>query len=172
MSLVPNQLFVALRDHLDAELSLHRRLLGLAEAKGSEIIACNMAAFSQLLQQEQAPLAEMGRLRQAREQLNRQLAAGLGLKNEPVRMTALVAQAPEMLKGDLRTRQGELKRLLERLREINERNMILIRQSLNFVRSLMHTLVGERVNPGHPYDRRGHQGSVLPGNGRLVNMRG
>jgi flagellar biosynthesis/type III secretory pathway chaperone len=172
MSPVQHQLFVQLRDHLDLEVALHRRLLGLAEAKQRLIVAGDMQEFSTLLAQEQAPLADMNRLRVARERLLRLAVQQLGLKPDSMRMSLVVDSSPEGLRPDLRSRQLDLKNLLERLREVNERNMVLIRQSLSFVRDLMHVIVGEPPSQPAAYDRRGIEGGGMRGNGRLVNLLG
>jgi hypothetical protein len=172
MNPLPPPLCQQLRDHLDAEIGIHRRLLALAEAKGRDIVACNIASFTKLLQQEQTPLAEMNRLRLARERLMRQLGASAGVPSDRLTMTLIVGAAPEALRGDLRRRQEDLALVLGSLREVNQRIMVLIQQSLTFVRSMLHGLVGEKPANGHPYDRRGIQGIGLPGNGRLVNLRG
>ncbi len=172
MSPAQHQLFVQLREHLDLEVALHRRLLGLAEAKQRLIVAGDMQAFSSLLAQEQAPLTEMNRLRVARERLLRAMVQQIGLKPDRLRMAQVVEMSPEVLKPELRKRQIDLKGVLERLREVNECNMVLIRQSLSFVRDMMHLLVG--AQPGQPaaYDRRGIEGGGVKGNGRLVNLFG
>jgi flagellar biosynthesis/type III secretory pathway chaperone len=172
MTTLPQPLCIQLRDHLDVEIGLHRRLLALAETKGREIVACNIPAFTLLLQQEQGPLLEMNRLRQVRERLMRQLCTASGTPNERMTMTVLITAVPELMQGELRRRQDDLTQLLATLREVNQRNMVLIQQSLTFVRSMLHGLVGDKPAQGHAYDRRGFTGAGLPGNGRLVNLRG
>jgi hypothetical protein len=172
MTALSNQICMQLRDHLDSELGVHRRLLASAEAKVAEIVACNIAAFTQLLQQEQAPLAELGRLRPLRERLMRAIAGQLGMAAEGISMARVLPAVPAALHGELAHRQEELMRVLGRLREINQRIMVLIQQSLRFVRDLLRGVVGEKSERGLPYDRRGLQGIGLPGNGRLVNLRG
>jgi flagellar biosynthesis/type III secretory pathway chaperone len=172
MNALPPQLCHQLRDHLDGELGVHRRLLAVAEAKTQEIVACNIPAFTQLLQQEQAPLAELGRLRQLRERLMRVVAGQLGVAAEGITMAQVLPAVPAGLQAEISRRQEELMRVLGVLREINQRNMVLIQQSLRFVHTLLHGLVGEKPERGAAYDRRGLQGMGLPGNGRLVNLRG
>ncbi len=169
---LPHQLCLQLRDHLDSELGVHRRLLACAEAKAQEIVACNIPAFTQLLHQEQAPLAELGRLRPLRERLMRAVAGQLGVAAEGITMARVLVAVPSALQPELSQRQEELLRVLGRLRDSNQRNMLLIQQSLRFVRTLLHGLVGEKPERGAAYDRRGLQGMGLPGNGRLVNLRG
>jgi flagellar biosynthesis/type III secretory pathway chaperone len=91
---------------------------------------------------------------------------------EGITMARVLPAVPPALQPELSNRQEELMRVLARLREINQRNMVLIQQSLRFVRTLLHGLVGEKPERSASYDRRGLQGMGLPGNGRLVNLRG
>jgi flagellar biosynthesis/type III secretory pathway chaperone len=170
MSAAQDEVFLSLRGHLDAELALHRGLLGLAEAKQQKIVAGDMPAFTALLQREQGPLAEMNRLRQQRERLLKGVAERLNLCPADLHLSQLVERSPESLRPELRARQGELQSILGRLREVNERNLALIRQGLGLVRDLMQTLVGGAHTGA--YDRLGSQGGVAATQGRLVNFTG
>ena len=172
MNPLPQPLCIQLCDHLDAEIGVHRRLLASSEAKTAEIVAHNIPAFTQLLQREQAPVAEMARLRQLRERLMRQVASNLGVKADGLTMSIILTAVQEAMRGDLRRRQQDLTAVIAALRDINQRNMVLIQQSLSFVRAMLHGLVGEKLPKGHPYDRRGLLGASLHGNGRLLNLRG
>lgn len=166
------QLFDQLGDHLEAELGLHRRLLALTRAKQRHIVAGDMPAFSSLLQQEQAPMAEMGKLRQRRELILKASVQVLTLRGERPLLAQVVEAAPEPQRSALRRREGELRSVLEELRDANECTMALIRQSLSFVRDLLGTLVGETAGrPANAYDRRGSRPGAH-GEGRLINTRG
>ena len=166
------QLFDQLGEHLDAELGLHRRLLALTKAKQRHIVGGDMPAFSALLQQEQAPMAEMGKLRQRRELIIRAAVQVLALGGERPLLAQVVEAAPETQRSALRRREGELRSVLEELRDANECTMALIRQSLSFVRDLLGTLVGDPAGrPANAYDRRGSRPGAQ-GEGRLINTRG
>lgn len=165
-----NVLFTQLRDHVDCEVKCHRRLLDLAEAKQRNIVAGDMRSFSDLLQREQEPLTAMMRLRQIRERLLRDLAEGLGLKRDGLHLSQVIVQCSGQICLELRARINELKTVCERLREVNDSNMVLIRQSLGFVRDILNVLVGE--SPADIYDRRGSSAYARAGRGRLVNLAG
>ena len=167
-----DQLFDQLGEHLEAELGLHRRLLALTRAKQRHIVGGDMPAFSALLQQEQAPMAEMGRLRQRRELILKAAVQVLALRGERPLLAQVVEAAPETRRSALRQREGELRGVLEELRDANECTMALIRQSLSFVRDLMHVIVGAPPSRPDAYDRRGIEGGGMRGNGRLVNLLG
>jgi flagellar biosynthesis/type III secretory pathway chaperone len=161
-----------MRDHLDAELSAHRSLLTLAERKQGDLVRGNMDGFTKVLAQEQASLIEVGRLRQIRDRLLRALATVFNLPPVEIRLSVLLERLPEPLRAELRRRQEDLKTLLERLRVLNDRNALLIRQSLGLVRDLLGALMGSGQNAGG-YDRRGMGPSTVFGDrGQLINIAG
>jgi flagellar biosynthesis/type III secretory pathway chaperone len=163
-------LLVQLKDHLDHEVQCHRRLLDLAEAKQRHIVAGDMQAFSELLRKEQEPLTAMLRLRQLRERILREVADALEMSRDTLRLTQVIERLTGQIRDELRTRITELKTLCERLREVNDSTMVLIRQSLGFVRDILGVLVGEA--PSSNYDRRGTTASVRGQRGGLVNLAG
>lgn len=159
-----------LRDHLDAELAAHRHLLSVAERKQHDLVAGDMAGFTRALQDEQTVLGEAGRLRVIRDRLLRAVATVLNVKLPELRLGALLEKLPDALRTELARRQADLLSLLERLRAVNERNQLLIRQGLAFTRELLGAIVGPGENPA--YDRRGLAGGAPTNRGTLVNLAG
>lgn len=170
MSADRTPLFLQLKEHLDNEVRCHRRLLDLAETKQRHIVAGDMQAFSELLRKEQDPLTAMTRLRQIRERILREVADALGLGRDNLRLTQIVERVSGQIRDELRSRITELKTVCERLREVNDSNMVLIRQSLGFVRDILGVLVGEA--PVDAYDRSGATAYARSRRGNLVNLAG
>ena len=170
--MTPNHqaIFTQLRDHLDAELQAHRHLMNVAERKQHDLVANDMAGFGRALQDEQAVIAETGRLRQIRERLLRAVATVLNVALPDLRLSQLLAKLPEPVRGELARRQADLAALLERLRLINERNQLLIRQGLAFTREILTAIVGPEATPA--YDRRGLAGYAPTSRGNLINLAG
>jgi flagellar biosynthesis/type III secretory pathway chaperone len=164
------QLFQHLRDQLEGEVRCHRRLLDLAEAKLKEVVAGNIAAFTELLRQEQEPMTLLTRLRQTRDRLLREAAETLGLDRAALRISQIVERCTDPLRKELDGRVTELRAVCERLRDLNDRIALLIRQSLGFVRDMLNTLIGE--TPLQGYDRRGGEAYARTGRGALVNQAG
>ena len=167
-------LCIQLRDHLDAELAAHRVLVSVAERKQSELIRGDMTGFTTALSQEQTAMSEIGRLRMIRDRLIRTLATVFNVPAVELKLSLLMPKLPEPLRVEIQQRQSDLKSLLERLRALNDRNALLIRQSLGFVRDLLGALMG----PGSgtdagAYDRRGLGGTGgVAARGHLVNIAG
>jgi flagellar biosynthesis/type III secretory pathway chaperone len=159
-----------LRDHLDAELAAYRALLGVAERKQRELVANQVRRFADLIPQEQTALLELGRLRQIRDRLLKAVAVILNLK-DGFTMSAALAKMPEPLRVDLARRQADLLAVTDRLKAANERNALLIRQSLGLVRDILSAVLGPEPGAG-AYDRRGLGGGVPTPRGGLVNLAG
>ncbi len=171
--MTPNHQAIAtqLKDHLDAELAAHRQLLGVAERKQHDLVANDMAAFTRVLAEEQAVLFETNRLRQIRERLLRAVVTVLGLTLPDLALTPIIDRLPEPLKGEVARRRADLVGVIERVRALNERNMLLIRQGLSFSRELLAAIVGDS-GPTPAYDRRGLNGYAPATRGSLVNLAG
>lgn len=161
-----------LAEHLDAELSTHRSLMALAEAKQKQIVSGNMKEFTALLQREEGVLAEANKLKLQRDRLFINLAERLNVPIANLKLSALLERIPEPTRGQLATRHNDLRNLLERLKAANERNLLLIRHCLGYVRDVLGSVLGtgETVSAGG-YDRRGGKGEA-GAIGNLVNHRG
>ena len=71
------------------------------------------------------------------------LAREVSVDVSNLHMAQILERAPEELRQELSGLQGSLKELLEKLREVNDRNMVLIRQSLSFVKEIMGYIMGD-----------------------------
>lgn len=152
-----------LGQHLDQELKLHQQLIDIASNKRDEIVRGNVAELTKLIEREQVCLKLGNRLRQEREELVQAFAAALGEQPDHLRMAQILERAPEPLRSQLKGKQTDLRSVLLHLREINDRNMVLIRQSLGFVRDLLG-MIGNQQN-AHGYDQRGERSSGSGGGG-------
>ena len=142
MTELDGALLTSLSEHLKSELGIHRQLLDIAEEKRDTIVAGDIQIFSNLLKKEQEVLDQGQQLRQTREGIMLNLAKAVAVDVSNLHMAQILEQAPEPLRQELAGLQGNLKELLERLRDINDRNMVLIRQSLSFVKEIMNYIVG------------------------------
>jgi flagellar biosynthesis/type III secretory pathway chaperone len=136
-------------------------------------VAHDTASFSAALAKEQPLVAEMNRLRQIRERLLRAIAAAFALRADQLTVSAVATRLGDPLREALTSRARELRSLLARLRQANERNLLLIRSGLALVKDIIHAVVGADAAPAADgYDRRGLQGASSAPAGRLVNLAG
>ena len=160
-----------LKSHLEAELAVHRRLMVLAERQQRLLVTVDMPAYATSVEQAQNLLTEASRLRQLRDRLVHGLAGLLGIKDREFQLGLLLSRLPEAIRPPIIAIQSELKQVLERLRQLNDANTLLIRQGLGLARDLMTVLLGDQ-RPASAYDRRGTNGVAIEGRGAIINIRG
>jgi flagellar biosynthesis/type III secretory pathway chaperone len=150
------QLCTQLAGHLDNELALQRGLMQIAELKQQVLVRNDGAALAKLVEKEQPVLAEAARLRPVRERLVHAVSAALGVA-DGTRLEQIAASAPAQFRTALATKGRELRTLVERLRDLNDRNQLLIRQGLGLVRELLDLFLPAPPTPAAAtYDRRGY----------------
>ncbi len=173
MSNDPRQTIASqLSAHLDAELSAHRLWLSLAEQRLKAAKTADHAALTATASREPPVLAEINRLRSARERLLKAAAAVCGLRGA-VTLGALCAALPEALRTGLDQRGRELRALLERLKIVEDHCAMLLRSGLSLIRDLLDAIAGAERPARSPYDRRGGVLGVQPAlRGGLVDLRG
>jgi len=159
-----------LGEHLKAERVLHQHLLSLAEKKRDEIVAGNIDAFSKALEQEQDILKKGQELGRRRLKLLEACAKGMNCPVSNLRMAQILERAPEPLRSELGGLSHDLRELLQRLRDLNERNLVLIRQSLGFVREVMNIITGEEQQR-QDYSRSGVQDSRQSSGGAILSRK-
>lgn len=159
----------ALQHQLKRELELHGKLLDVAERKHQEILSGPMEAFVCILDEERALLDEGRRLKEAREKLISLFANKLGCKVEGLRLAQLMERAPEPLRSELGGLQTNLRQVLERLRDLNDRNLLLIRQSLAFVKDVMDAMLGASSEAA--YDPKGRDPQAARSAGAICDFK-
>lgn len=161
----PDTLLEALCGHLRSELELHRALLRIAEHKHRDIVGGDMEAFTRDLEQEQLHVQQGAGLNQQRRRLLQRLARQFNLDARSIQMQHILEHCGEPLRGELQQLRQDLRKVLERLRSLNERNLLLIRQSLGFVKELINLAVGHQESGaythGGGYDDRRRAGGLL-----------
>ncbi len=158
--------------HLEAEMTVQKQLLALAERKQREIVSGDMVAFNALVEREQSVLTEINRLRQLRDRLVHALAGVLNVRDRDLRLSRVLELSSSPTREALARVRDELTVVMLRLRTVNDRNTLLIRQSLGLLRDVMQSLVGDGSVAADPYDRRGNGGANVADRGALVNIRG
>jgi hypothetical protein len=161
-----------LGEHLTAEITVHRILLGLAEAKQKHIVAADLTSFNSVLLQEQKPMEEAGFLRKQRDRLFQGLAERLNVPLANLKLGTLIQRLPDPARTELSAKHAELKAVVEKFGQMNDSNQVLIRHSLGIVSGVLKTIFvqTEEQAPGG-YDRQGQDG-MKGGRGRLVDMSG
>jgi len=162
---------ILLREHLEAEIAVHRRLMILAELEERALTANDRVALTRINQDQCDPAAEAARLRACRERLVLGLAERLAVPAKDVRLAKLIDLLPEPNRRDLTDLRRTLATLLATLQATTERNHTLIRSSLSFVQIILRAIAGAPAPIG-AYDRRGGAGREKGTGGGLVDAKG
>ncbi len=162
---------ILLREHLEAEIAVHRRLMALAELEERALIANDRVALARINRDQIEPAGEAARLRACRERLVIGLAERLAVPTRDVRLAKLIDLLPEPNRRDLTELRTTLAALLTKLQASIERNHTLIRSSLSFVQTILRAISGSPAPIG-AYDRRGGAGREKATGGGLVDSKG
>ena len=156
-----------LREHLDAEITLMRAWIAIAEAKQVAVIANDLVALRAQLVREEPQAEEAGRLRQVRERLAVGLAVRLGVTGTP-KLKAIIAHLGADGAG-CDDRRRDLAGLAVRLQAINERTQLLLRSGMELIDGVLGVVAGTPRAAG-AYTRRGP--SAPRTGGGLVDLKG
>ena len=135
---------------LQKEQDVYQQLIPITEQKTKIIIQNNLKALQEITEREQQAVEQLNTLERKREEiivnmgtvLNRDPRT-LKLKN----MVKLMEKRPEEQK-QLAELYDTLTASIKRLSEINERNKVLINQSLEMIQFEMNLIQSTRMAPG------------------------
>ncbi|MEK7413906.1 MAG: flagellar export chaperone FlgN [Planctomycetota bacterium] len=157
-----------LRKHLESELAAQKRLLTLSEQLAPKLMIGDATAITTIVAQKEDPTREAARLASIRERLVRALAAVFQI-NGDVNLTALMGKIPQQLRADFERLRAEITHICQRLGRQSERNLVMARQGIGFIRDVLGESFGG--TPERLYDRRGVIGGGSPRRGGVVNIR-
>lgn len=154
-----------LTDLLEQEAGTYDALLELAERKQAALLGGEALALEPIIEGEQALLWRLGRLRDARGQVTRELGAELGLPGTEPSLGDLAGAVPADDKAAFERAEAALAGVLERLARLNRTNAALIESALRYVDFSLQVLARARPE-GAAYGSDGRPGLQKPGNGR------
>ena len=135
---------------LQEEQELYRNLIPIAEEKTRVIVKNDLQALQEITAREQQAIEQLNALERRREEVIVNMATVLNrdprtlkLKN----MVKLLEKRPEEQKK-LAELYDLLTASIRRLSEINERNKVLINQSLEMIQFEMNLIQSTRMAPG------------------------
>lgn len=136
-----------LTDLLDQEAGTYDALLALAERKHAALTGGEALALEPIIEGEQALLWRLGRLRDARSQLARELGASLGLDSPEPSLAELGGAVDEGGRAAFERAEAALAGVLERLSRLNATNAALIQAALSYVEFSLN-LLGQALPAG------------------------
>ncbi len=157
-----------LRKHLENELAVQKKLLGIAEQMGPKLMTGDTKGLAALIASQEDPAREAARLGTIRGRLAQAIASIMQIEGE-VTLSKVLARAPDTIRSELERLRKDVVQVCQRLGRQSERNLVVTRQGLSLIRDVLSDAMGAK--PTSAYDRRGLIGMPSPVRGAMVNFR-
>ncbi|WP_340005397.1 flagellar protein FlgN [Paenibacillus sp. FSL K6-0276] len=133
-----------LLESMQSLIELHEKLLVVAELKKQAIVKNDVSELTLTMSKESRILKEIEKQEAVRESVGQELMKEKGIKS---RLELTVSELSRLVfdpedKNKLLAARQELVTLLEKLKEVNELNQILISHSLSFVDYSLNLFIG------------------------------
>lgn len=135
---------------LDTEDLLYRQLIPVEEEKTRAIIANDLESLRKITEQEHELVDRTSAQEHKREQIAIDIATVLGMDPK----TITLDQIAEALKGQpedqkkLQEVHDRLKKTVERLQDLNEKNKVLLKEAMEMVQFNMNVIRSTRMSSG------------------------
>lgn len=135
---------------LQQEQDIYQELIPITEAKTRVIIKNDLKSLQEITEQEQTAVEKLTALERKREEVI--INMGVVLNRDPrtlnlKTMVSMLGKSPQEQK-ELANLHDSLTRDIKRLNEINEKNRMLINQSLEMIQFEMNLIQSTRMAPG------------------------
>lgn len=158
----------ALLHVLNEELKIYNELLSLSRNKTDIIIKGKVTELDTMVKREQELIVELGGLESQREAAVDKIAQQLNINPSEITMSELVNRLEPVQAQELRKYQLNLTGILGELKELNDTNSKLIKNSLEFINFSINIMAGA-PDTGNNY---GGNGQVHdPGKRNLFDMK-
>ena len=149
-------------DILEKEQEVYNQLLPVAREKAQVIVRNDTLALQEITAREQAAIDQITSLEKKRTRVMEDVKTVLGKKEKNLNLSTLIGllNSQQKEKRVLSELHDKLKETVNILVEINNRNKILIQQSLEMIEFNMNFLQSTRMSPGdNTYTKNASQNS-------------
>lgn len=136
-------------DILDEESSLYNGILKLSKNKTDAVVEGKVSELESITKLEQATIIKLGRLEDEREKLVDKLAAQLNLRPSDITISGLEELLSKERSEKLKGCYNRLSKLITELREANDLNSKLIRNSLDYIDFSINVLTNAGLSAGN-----------------------
>lgn len=138
-------------DVLDKEYEIYSSLLPIANEKTHIIVNNDTVALQDITAKEQKAIDQITALENKRGRIMEDIKTVLGKKDESLNLSTLIGLLDQQQKEQraLSLLHDKLKKTVNNLAEINNRNKMLIEQSLEMIEFNMNFLQSTRMSPGN-----------------------
>ena len=140
---------------LSQEKDLYLALLPIAEEKTKAIVANNLDELQEITNREQQAVGRISALERKRDEVIQNMGIVLGRKPQELTLAALIRITDKQPKDQaaLTKLKDELGAAVKQLADVNERNNVLIKHSLDMIQFNMNLLQSTRMVQGNNYTK-------------------
>ncbi len=148
---------------LSQEKDLYLALLPIAEEKTKAIVANNLDELQEITNREQQAVGRISALERKRDEVIQNMGIVLGRKPRELTLAELIRITDKQPKDQaaLTKLKDELGAAVKQLADVNERNNVLIKHSLDMIQFNMNLLQSTRMVQGNNYTKSA--GESMPG---------
>ncbi len=148
---------------LSQEKDLYLALLPIAEEKTKAIVANNLDELQEITNREQQAVGRISALERKRDEVIQNMGIVLGRKPQELTFAELIRITDKQPKDQaaLTKLKDELGAAVKQLADVNERNNVLIKHSLDMIQFNMNLLQSTRMVQGNNYTKSA--GESMPG---------
>ncbi len=148
---------------LSQEKELYLALLPIAEEKTKAIVANNLDELQEITNREQEAVGRISALERKRDEVINNMGIVLGRKPEELTLAELIRITGKQPKDQavLAELKDALGTAVKKLADVNERNNVLIKHSLDMIQFNMNLLQSTRMVQGNNYTKSA--GESMPG---------
>ena len=135
---------------LGDEEKIYAEIIPLAEKKTRIIVNNDLQSLNSITEEEQALIGRISKLERKRQEVIRNIGIVMNKKESELNFITII----DLLKGqekeqeELRKLHDRLKRTIDALKLINERNQMLIKQSIEMIDFDINLMQSLRTSPG------------------------
>ena len=145
-----DQTVLELINILDRQRELYRKLLEIAKNKQPVLVKGDLAAIERFTKQEEKFVVGVGKLEEQRSRVHQALANHFHVPEAEMTLGDIALRVGAEL-GDKLTQVGDcLKDILNELKDVNNLNNILIKQSLDFIEFSVNLISSIGETPSYP----------------------
>lgn len=148
---------------LSQEKDLYLALLPIAEEKTKAIVANNLDELQEITGREQEAVGRISALERKRDEVINNMGIVLGRKPQELTLAELIRITEKQPKDQaaLAELKDALGAAVKKLADVNERNNVLIKHSLDMIQFNMNLLQSTRMVQGNNYTKSA--GESMPG---------
>ena len=135
---------------LGEEERIYSEIIPLAEKKTRIIVKNDLQSLTSITEEEQALVSRISKLEKKRQEVIRNIGVVMNKKESELNFLSIInlIRGQEREQQELRVIQDKLKSTISLLAMLNERNQMLIKQSLEMIDFDMNLLQSLRTSPG------------------------